>query len=118
MTVYLFAYGTLMRRGRIEALVGTHLPEPRPAVLRGYRKYDTEHGYPVVLADPGGEVSGLLWEIDSGALDDIDHYEGVDHDPPLYARRLLPVAVDDEHVDAFVYVGNASAFTSLTPARD
>lgn len=118
MSVYLFTYGTLRRRGRIEALAGARLAEPRPGVLYGYRKYDTEHGYPAVLPEEGAQVHGLVWEVDPGALADIDHYEGADHDPPLYFRRELPVRVDGAEVQAFVYVGNAGAFTSLRPAAD
>ncbi|MFO7245804.1 MAG: gamma-glutamylcyclotransferase family protein [Thermaerobacter sp.] len=118
MSVRLFTYGTLKRRGRIEALAGERLGDPRPAVLHGYRKYDTEHGYPVILPEPGARVEGLLWELGPGALEAIDHYEGVDHDPPMYQRQQLKVLVDGREVEAYVYVGIAGAFAELRPADD
>ena len=111
----LFAYGTLRRRGRIEALVGRRLPDPVPAVLEGYRLYDTGRGYPVILPEPGHRVQGVLWTIDEADLGYLDHYEGADEDPPYYFRRTVPVQVAGETVDAVVYVGNPAVFDRLIP---
>ena len=118
MTVYLFAYGTLRRRGRIEALTSARLPAPRAAVLKGYRKYETDHGYPIILPEPGHQVEGVLWEVDPSALTYIDHYEGADENPPLYYRRQERVQVDGGEVEAQVYVGNPDAFGEIRPADD
>jgi gamma-glutamylcyclotransferase (GGCT)/AIG2-like uncharacterized protein YtfP len=109
--VKLFAYGTLARRHRIEALVGRRLEDPLPAVLPGYRKHDTQHGYPIVLPDPAGQVEGLLWEIDPADLPSLDHYEGTDEDPPYYYRRRVQVRTGTGWHEAVVYVGNPDVFT-------
>ncbi|EKP93887.1 gamma-glutamylcyclotransferase family protein [Thermaerobacter subterraneus] len=111
----LFAYGTLRRRGRIEALVGRRLDEPVPAVLEGYRLYDTGRGYPVILPEPGHRVQGVVWTIDEADLGYLDHYEGADEDPPYYYRRLVQVQVAGRPVEAVVYVGNPVVFDRLVP---
>ncbi|MBE3591100.1 MAG: gamma-glutamylcyclotransferase [Firmicutes bacterium] len=109
----LFAYGTLMRRGRLEALVDRRLPDPVPAVLEGYRRYDTGRGYPVILEEPGASVEGLLWDLGDADLRFLDHYEGFDEDPPVYYRRTVRVRVGDREEWAEAYVGNAALFRDL-----
>ncbi|WPD20091.1 gamma-glutamylcyclotransferase family protein [Thermaerobacter composti] len=111
----LFAYGTLRRRGRIEALVGRRLQPPMPAVLEGYRLYDTGRGYPVILPAPGHRVHGVLWTIQGSDLGHLDHYEGADEDPPYYFRRTVTVQTAEGPVDAAVYVGNPAVFDRLIP---
>ncbi|HEY8414576.1 MAG TPA: gamma-glutamylcyclotransferase family protein [Thermaerobacter sp.] len=111
----LFAYGTLRRRGRIEALVGRKLGEPQPATLEGYRLYDTGRGYPVILEEAGHRVRGVVWTIEPGDLVHLDHYEGADEDPPYYFRRAVRVRTEEGETEAFVYVGNPEAFDRLTP---
>lgn len=113
--VALFAYGTLMRKRRLEALVGERLPEPVPAILRGYRKYDTGQGYPIILPDKEGWVEGVIWEVPAEALPAIDHYEGADEDPPYYVRREAVAEVAGRQVPVQVYVGNPAAFPHLRP---
>lgn len=115
MYVALFTYGTLMRRRRLEALVGERLAEPSPAVLRGYRKYDTGLGYPVILPDPTGWVSGLVYRVPAAALPHVDHYEGVDEDPPHYFRREAVAEVDGRPLPVQVYVGNPAVYRELRP---
>lgn len=109
----LFVYGTLKRKGRMRALTSARLAEPRPGVLRGYRKYDTGAGYPVIFPDPDREVEGLIWEIEADALAYIDHYEGADRVPPVYFRREEQVECEGETLTAQVYVGNPAAFPDL-----
>lgn len=110
--VWLFAYGTLTRRGRMQALTGRQLPETVPGWLRGYRKEDTAHGYPIIVEDaaPGAMVAGVLWSVDDADLPAIDHYEGTDEEPPYYFRRHVEVEVDGQRRAAQVYVGNPQAF--------
>ncbi|ADU51228.1 AIG2 family protein [Thermaerobacter marianensis DSM 12885] len=111
----LFAYGTLRRRGRIEALVGRRLDEPVAATLEGYRLYDTGRGYPVILPAPGHRVQGVLWTIEEADLSYLDHYEGADEDPPYYFRRTVRVETAEGPVEACVYVGNPAVFDRLVP---
>ena len=111
----LFAYGTLRRRGRMEALVGRRLDEPVPGTLEGYRLYDTGRGYPVILPEPGHRVRGVLWSIEPADLAHLDHYEGADEDPPYYFRRTVRVDTAAGPVEAFAYVGNREAFDRLVP---
>lgn len=115
MDVALFTYGTLMRRRRLEALCGCRLDEPVPAVLRGYAKFDTGLGYPVILPQAGACVEGLLYRVPAEALPYIDHYEGADEDPPHYTRETVTVEVEGEPVTAQVYVGNPAVYRDLRP---
>lgn len=113
--VSLFTYGTLMRRRRLEALVGERLADPRPAVLRGYRKYDTGRGYPIILPDPSASVHGLVYAVPVTALPDIDHYEGTDEDPPHYFRETATAEVEGREEAVQVYVGNPEVYRDLRP---
>lgn len=115
MEVPLFTYGTLMRRRRLEVLCGCRLPDPVPAVLHGYAKFDTGLGYPVILPQPGGRVEGLLYRVPAEALPYLDHYEGADEDPPHYTRTTVTVEVGGSQVEAQVYVGNPEVYRHLRP---
>ncbi len=109
--MFLFTYGTLTSRRRLEELVGRALPNPRPAVARGFRLYHSPPlEYPLILPDADGELKGLLWEIEERDLAVLDHYEGCDEDPPQYFRQWINVHVDGEQVRAQVYVGNPLAW--------
>lgn len=109
----LFTYGTLKRKGRLEALTGEKLGEPKPAVLPGYKKFPTPFGYPVALERPGEEIEGLIWEIEDADLDYLDHYEGYDEDPPFYFRVRARIRVGDEVIEAWVYVGNEERYRDV-----
>lgn len=109
----LFAYGTLMRKGRMEALVGRKLGEPVPATLTGYRKYPTPRGYPIILPADGFEVSGVVWRIRAEDLPCLDHYEGYDEDPPFYLRREVNVTIDGKATNAWVYIGNQDIYWDI-----
>ncbi|MBX6377657.1 MAG: gamma-glutamylcyclotransferase [Clostridia bacterium] len=109
----LFAYGTLKRRRRIEALVGRRLPPPEPGVLPGFRLYPTPRGYPIVLPDPDASVDGVVWEIREEDLPALDHYEGYDEDPPFYLRVPVRVRTAAGEVEAQVYVGNPDVYWDI-----
>lgn len=106
----LFAYGTLMQRHVMEALLGRRLPDPQPAVLPGFRKQDTCYGYPIAVPDPNGRVEGVLWEVRPEDWPILDHYEGVDEDPPSYFRQRVRVRMGRYWQEAMAYVGNPEAF--------
>lgn len=107
----LFTYGTLTSRRRLEDLLGRSVPPPRPARLRGYRLYHAPPlEYPLILPDPESEISGYLWEIEERDLPVLDHYEGVDDDPPLYRREWVEVECEGRPVRAQVYVGNPAGW--------
>lgn len=112
----LFAYGTLRRRGRLEALIGRRLGDPEPAVLEGYRLFETEDGYPVILPEPGSSVAGLLWDVGDADLRFVDHYEGSDERRPPWVRMRLVVRVDGREEPAWVYVGNPDVVRIREPA--
>ncbi|HVB10336.1 MAG TPA: gamma-glutamylcyclotransferase family protein [Bacillota bacterium] len=107
--MWLFTYGTLTRRGRMEALAGRRLPDPVVATLAGFRKHDTGYGYPIILPAEGSEVEGLLWEVAVSDLPALDHYEGTDESPPFYHRQDVEVSVAGERRPAQVFVGNPDA---------
>jgi gamma-glutamylcyclotransferase (GGCT)/AIG2-like uncharacterized protein YtfP len=116
--VKLFAYGTLTRRHRLEALCDRPLAGgPRPAVLEGYERRDTGHGYPMILPRPGARVEGLLWEVDEADLPQIDHYEGTDEDPPYYFRRGVRVETGEGPCEAVAYVGNPEVYERLVAGQ-
>ncbi len=109
----LFAYGTLARKHRLEALLGRKLEEPAEAVLSGYRKYPTPRGYPIVLPSEGSEVRGVAWEVEDGELAYVDHYEGLNETPPFYRRKRVAITVNGEQIEAYVYEGNPKIFWDI-----
>lgn len=109
----LFTYGTLQRKRRLEALTGGKLGEPRPAVLKGYKKFSTPFGYPVALPRPGEEIHGLVWDIEHADLEYLDHYEGYDEDPPFYFRVREKVLADGQEIEAWVYIGNEERYRDV-----
>ena len=112
--VKLFTYGTLTRRHRLEALCGRPLTgEPEKAELVGFARYDTGHGYPMILPQAGGRVEGLLWDVDEADLTQIDHYEGADEDPPYYFRSAVEASAGGGAVAAVAYIGNPKVYARL-----
>lgn len=107
-----FVYGTLMRAGANHAVllrlgsvfVGTaRTREPRTLVDLG--------PYPALLparsgsSPPASCIEGEVWEIDDGALRELDAFEGC---PELYRRVRIALVTDDRadvepHVEAFAY---------------
>ena len=109
----LFAYGTLVRKGRMEALIGRKLSEPAKAVLPGFKKHPTPRGYPIILPDANSQVEGVLWDIEEADLPSLDHYEGTDEDPPFYTRQQVEVDAQGERLTAWVYVGNPDIYWDI-----
>ncbi len=109
--MYLFTYGTLTSRHRLEDLLGRPVSAPRPARLKGFRVYHAPPlEYPLILPEEGAETRGYLYEIEERDLPVLDHYEGVDDDPPLYVREWVEVECEGKTVRAQVYVGNREAW--------
>lgn len=113
--VRLFTYGTLRRKRRLEALAGQALPDPEPAVLEGFRRYDTGLGYPVILPEAGARVEGLVYRVPASALPAVDEYEGTGKQPPHYFRRRATALVAGREVEVEVYVGNPEVYRELRP---
>lgn len=107
----LFTYGSLMDRRTIARVVGRTLPEAIPAVLRGYRKYETTLNYPVILPDSAAECQGLVYySILAGDWERLDTYENANSTPPAYHRKLVTVEGKHGRISAFVYIGNLNFF--------
>lgn len=109
----LFTYGTLSRRHRLEALLGRKVEDPTPATLVGYKRYATPRGYPIVLPMEGAEVQGLAWEVDEDELSYVDHYEGLDEDPPFYSRVKVAILLEEGETEALVYEGNPAIYWDI-----
>jgi gamma-glutamylcyclotransferase (GGCT)/AIG2-like uncharacterized protein YtfP len=97
---YLFAYGTLQLPVILEAIVGGHW-QGRPALLQGYARYRVRgKPYPAIVAEPGGNVAGLLYQgVGATEIEQLDRYEG-----DLYERHELDVRVDGATLRALTYV--------------
>lgn len=105
--LFLFTYGTLTSRRRLEELLKRVVKEPRPASLKGFRLFHAPPlDYPLILPDPAAEIAGLLYEVSEEELPILDRYEGLDDDPPPYTRQWVEVACEGDRVRAQVYVGN------------
>jgi gamma-glutamylcyclotransferase (GGCT)/AIG2-like uncharacterized protein YtfP len=103
--VLLFAYGTLQNPARRAAVIGRATPcrVVAEASIRGVL-YDAGE-YPVLRPSAAAEdrVPGVLLELDDGALECLDDYEGVASG--LYRRERCPVELaSGGAVDAWVYV--------------
>lgn len=98
--VSLFAYGTLQLPDVLQAVVGRRW-QGEPALLVGYGRYRVRgKPYPAVIAEPAGNVAGLLYEgVGAEELALLDSYEG-----ELYERRTVNVRVGRDAHPAVVYV--------------
>jgi gamma-glutamylcyclotransferase (GGCT)/AIG2-like uncharacterized protein YtfP len=98
--ISLFAYGTLQLPDVLQAVVGQRW-RGEPALLVGYGRYRVRgKPYPAVIAEPAGNVAGLLYEgIGDEELALLDSYEG-----ELYERRTVSVRAGGDACPAVVYV--------------
>jgi gamma-glutamylcyclotransferase (GGCT)/AIG2-like uncharacterized protein YtfP len=100
MTQHLYAYGTLQVPAIVAQIVGRELVG-RPARLLGYARYRViDRPYPAIVAEPAGEVDGVVYPgLDAAELERLDTYEG-----ELYERRALTIQVGEVSVWACTYV--------------
>ena len=104
-----FAYGTLMTGQIRRPLLGLAILEG-PAQIRG-TLYDFG-GYPGLVLDDGGWVSGELYRVPDlaarlSSLDREEWCDPADETRSLYVRRRVPVQVGDgPPPEAWVYVYN------------
>ena len=103
--VYLFVYGTLMRRHRPGQTYLDGAEFKGEYVLNGYELYDLGH-YPGIVEEPYGKVKGELYAVPREKLPEIDSYEA---EGSLYRRKTVKVrSGEGEELDAFAYVYNRS----------
>jgi len=91
--VYYFAYGMLTDPKNMpgcQAIGAARLHNHR---LEFYQYADVE-------PSAGSEVRGVLWSLPDGMLRQLDQIEGV---PYLYNRKMLPVMVNGQRYEAYVY---------------
>lgn len=109
--MHLFAYGTLTDKRVIGRITGRTLPEPVPAILHGYRKWETTLGYPIVLPESGASCTGVVYfSLTPADWQRLDAYEQVHKNPPVYFRRLVTVHGAHGSISAQLYVGNLNYF--------
>ena len=100
----LFAYGTLMNKNILKVVVGGVFPNKK-AILRGYKLFSPDTGYPYIVAKEDSVVEGIVYSgIDKESFKLIDTYE----DEGFYYNRIkVNVETEDgETVESYVYVGN------------
>lgn len=99
MRYQVFVYGTLLIPDIMREVTGRQYAG-MPASLPDYRRYRLrDRSYPGVVAEAGGRVDGMLFEMGPVALAALDRYED-----PCYERRLLDVELENEVRQAYVYV--------------
>jgi gamma-glutamylcyclotransferase (GGCT)/AIG2-like uncharacterized protein YtfP len=87
------------------------LPEHRLVFLQD--PIERGPGFGSVVADPGGAVWGVLWDIGEEDLASLDSYEGY---PIVYERPLVTIDVEGESLEALAYVAVQAA--EAPPAPD
>ena len=113
-----FAYGSNLKQGQLVRRCPGSTVIGR-ARLPGYRlaftRYSTKRkgGVADVVAEPGSEVWGVLYDIDDAGMESLDSCEGA---PRAYRRETLTV-LDDGGVDveAQVYIANKTG--EFAPSR-
>lgn len=100
--IKVFVYGTLMSNGHNHQYYLQGHKYLGQAILSGYALYNLG-SYPGVVADETGQVLGELYEIDLKTLRRLDILEG---NGSLYIRQPVEVRIQDEKVDAEVYIWN------------
>jgi gamma-glutamylcyclotransferase (GGCT)/AIG2-like uncharacterized protein YtfP len=107
----LFAYGTLMDRRVISRIIGRLVPDPVPATLHGFRKWETTLGYPVILPDANASCTGVVfYSLTQADWARLDAYENATGNPPAYTRKLVTVQGAHGRISAYVYIGNLNYF--------
>lgn len=106
----LFVYGTLRGTTQIRNLVGRQPSRPFAARLTGYRRHETDYGFPVALPDPEGAIDGVLWRgLTNSEILRLDSYEGGLGN--MYNRIEVRVELDHGESElAWFYVGVAAAW--------
>jgi len=72
--VYVFVYGTLTDRDRLESVLESSVSIDTTATLEGLHRVDGR--YPTLTA--GGSVEGRLITVDDDGLAQLDRYEGLE----------------------------------------
>ena len=104
--VDLFVYGTLCDAALVRRLTGRAFAV-EPAVLGGYRRFESPGSYPYIVPDPTSEVHGcVLRAVDAAALRAFDAYED---EGQLYRRVDVLITVAAQVEPAQAYVGLAAA---------
>ncbi len=73
----------------------------------------TPRGYPVILRSEGDQVEGVAWDVHESELGYVDHYEGMDEDPPFYRRVRVCILIDNKETKALVYEANPAIFWDI-----
>ncbi|KAK9824562.1 hypothetical protein WJX72_011320 [[Myrmecia] bisecta] len=97
-----FVYGTLLAHEILHILL-KRVPDNKPAVLHGYRRYRIKQRvYPaLVKRRPGDSVQGLvLFDLTPQEIEILDEYEDEDY----FKDAASPVLEDGNSVDADVYL--------------
>lgn len=108
ITDLLFVYGTIKRGGH--NAFAAHLQQHGTYVGNGWfsgRLYQID-GYPGAIYDSSVPTSvwGEVYQIHQPAvtLSLLDNYEGVDDNPPMYTRRIVPVNLGDQKIACQAYL--------------
>jgi gamma-glutamylcyclotransferase (GGCT)/AIG2-like uncharacterized protein YtfP len=91
-----FAYGANLHRGGMKR----RCPAARPlgaAVLQGYRLCFRR--FADIVADPGGRVLGVVWDLTPACERALDTFEGED-----YRKITVEVVQEDKTVSAMAYM--------------
>jgi gamma-glutamylcyclotransferase (GGCT)/AIG2-like uncharacterized protein YtfP len=99
----LFVYGTLTDKARFYELTGKSFVS-FPAILKDFRKLNSDRGYPYIVPEKGAVVEGLLIRnVDRRSMQKLDEYEGEGN---LYHRKKVRVISAGDEIRCETYVGN------------
>jgi gamma-glutamylcyclotransferase (GGCT)/AIG2-like uncharacterized protein YtfP len=102
----LFVYGTLNNPHYLKLIAGQQLLTQK-GTLHNHRRIHPKSGYPFALPWKGCKIEGkIVYGLTPAILARIDQYES---EGTLYIRRVVQVRVEEEWVDAFVYIGKPKA---------
>jgi len=119
-TCHVFAYGTLIEPGRLDAVLGhRHQGERLAARLVGYQRVSVpSYPYPYVVPTPGATVDGvLLMDLSPYEMQALDRYEEVESG--VYRRESVEVEAwgcgpRPIQVQADVYAAGQQLLTSTS----
>jgi gamma-glutamylcyclotransferase (GGCT)/AIG2-like uncharacterized protein YtfP len=107
----LFVYGTLTDKSRFYQLTGKSFVT-FPAILKDFRKLNSDRGYPYIVPEKGAVVKGLLIRnVDRRSMQKLDEYEA---EGRLYHREKVRVVSDGEEIGCEAYVGNPTLLRRRT----
>ncbi|MCL5100677.1 MAG: gamma-glutamylcyclotransferase, partial [Candidatus Marsarchaeota archaeon] len=95
--MYYFAYGSNLSRARLKERVGNFSKEEK-CIAEDYKLTFDDRGKADIITSVGSKVYGIIYELSTDQMNELDRYEGVKMG--VYMRLPILVKVNDKPTEA------------------